>query len=87
MKDNKFKVLVILAAAWLGVFLLTMRVGSPRLEQFDILLLAICFAWFAYWTVSGVRNYLKGNSQVNEPNKPEQTEALNADTQEPPKSV
>ena len=88
MKDNKFKILVILAAAWAGIFLLTMRVRSPRLEQFDILLLFICFVWFAYWTVSMVRaNLKKGTPSLDETTKPEQTEATNANTKETPKSV
>ena len=58
MKDKKFRILVWLVVAWAGMFLLTMKVKSPRLEQVDLLILFVCLGWFAYWTISTI-NQLK----------------------------
>ena len=66
MKDNKFKVLIYLAVSWAALFLLTMKFKSPRLEQINILLLLVCFCWFAYWTISTIVSYMKGDTTVKE---------------------
>lgn len=77
--------MVVLAGAWLGLFLLTMKVKNPRLEQVDILILFIWMGWFAYWTISTVRSYFKKDITVSEQPKP--TEQTNAKSKKTPKSV
>jgi len=74
MKDNKFKILVWLAAAWAGMFLLTMKVKSYRLEQIDLLILFVCCGWFAYWTISTVRAYFRKETPPVNQQTPQPTE-------------
>lgn len=55
MKEHKAKVLGVLAAAWLLLSLVTMRVKAPLLEDVTILVAFMCLGWFAYWTISMLR--------------------------------
>lgn len=90
MKDMKFRVLCIIAAVWAGLFILTMRIKSPRLEQLDILVLFIGIAWFAYWTVSTVRASLKKDNipvtETIEQSSEENKTNAEATVQQSPKS-
>jgi len=55
MKDKKALVMGILGVIWiilLGITLTTERI-NPRV---DALIAFVCIAWFAYWTISMMRN-------------------------------
>lgn len=55
MKDKKFAVLCGLGLVWLLIFV-AMLFGAkvnPRVEQ---LITVLCLGWFAFWTVSFIRN-------------------------------
>jgi hypothetical protein len=64
MEDKKFKVLLYLGGIWLFLFAVAMKVKSPRLEQFDILIAFICVGWFAYWTLSSLWQYYKKSKEI-----------------------
>lgn len=72
MKDKKFLILIVLAIAWIVLFLGAafgdVRV-SPSVER---LLTFIVLGWFAYWTISTLFWVKKSDS--NEKEQPKGTE-------------
>ena len=55
MKDKKALVMAILGVIWL--ILLVVTLATERINpRVDALIAFVCIAWFAYWTISTMRN-------------------------------
>ncbi len=86
MKDKKFLVLCGLGVIWLLTLIATLCGAkiNPRLE---ILIWVICVSWFAYWTISTVRDYFRKDAPPTAPTQPTETTQSNAKSKKNPKSV
>lgn len=71
MKDKKFAVLCVMGAIWL-VIVMAMFFGLRINRNFLIMLTLVPIGWFAYWTLSTVRNLTRKTSTPSEP-EPEST--------------
>ena len=86
MKDKKFTVMCILGSIWVILLGLTLT-GEVKLNpRVEYLVGFICISWFAYWTISTIREYLKSENvsvpltENNTDSKPTITESANAST-------
>jgi hypothetical protein len=65
MKDKKFLVLCILGLVWLVMFI-AMLFGAKIHPRVEIMVYVVCVLWFAYWTVSAVKDYFRKPTNTNE---------------------
>lgn len=86
MKDKKFAVLCGLGVVWLAMFI-GMLCGARINPRLEILVWVICVGWFAYWTISTVREYFRKETPPTEtPTQPIATTQSNAKSKKTPKS-
>lgn len=91
MKDKKFVVMCVLLAVWIALFI-GMVTGEfkvhPRVEY---LITFLCIGWFAYWTLSSVREYVREQktnvSQTDPTTKPTEKVNQNGRTKKASKAV
>lgn len=83
MKDKKFLVLCGLGLVWLVMFI-SMLGGAKIHPRVEIMVYAICVIWFAYWTISTVRDYFRKPTAPTTPKPTE--EATNANSEKTPTS-
>lgn len=69
MKDKKFLVLCILGLVWLVMFI-AMLFGAKIHPRVEIMVYVICVLWFAYWTISTVKDYFRSPTQPQQPSEP-----------------
>jgi Ca2+/Na+ antiporter len=82
MKDKKFLVLCGLGIVWLAMFV-AMLCGAKIHPRVEIMVYVLCVCWFAYWTISTVRDYFRKETPPATPTQPTQT---NAKSKKTPKS-
>ena len=75
MKDKKFTVLVLLAIAWLGIFIATLCGDAKLSPNVERAVTFLFLAWGAYWSLSYM--FLKKPETKNNDSKP---------AEEPPKA-
>ena len=85
MKDKKFLVLCGLGVVWLAMFI-GMLSGARINPRLEVLVWVICLSWFAYWTISTVRDYFRKPTPPPTP-EPTPTTPTNAKSKKYPKSV
>ena len=85
MKDKKFLVLCMLGLVWLAMFV-AMLFGAKIHPRVEIMVYVICVLWFAYWTISAVRDYFRKDIPTQPPQEPTETNTHNGNSTKTPKS-
>ena len=85
MKDKKFLVLCGLGLVWLVMFI-AMIFGAKIHPRVEVMVYVLCVCWFAYWTISTVRDYFRKDVPPATPTQPTQPTQTNAKPKKTPKS-